>query len=57
MTIQNYHEPRISIITPYRFSEEEIGGIIELGEILRKIHERLVIEGYTINDGTITKPI
>jgi hypothetical protein len=40
----------------HSFSEKEIRSFVELGNILRKIHVRLLMEGYKIEDGTITKP-
>ena len=35
---------------------ETIQALLELGEILRGIHNRLISEGYTIHDGVITEP-
>ncbi len=39
------------------FSQETINGLIGLGEILRKIHIRLIREGYSIIDGKLISPI
>ena len=37
------------------FTDEEIKSLIELGEVLRSIHARLISEGYVIKSGSITK--
>lgn len=39
------------------FSNETIGSLVELGEVLRRIHNRLITEGYEIKDGCIVKKI
>ena len=33
------------------FTDEEIKNISELGDVLRRIHTRLITEGWTIKDG------
>lgn len=33
------------------FSDETIASLVELGEALRKIHMRILSEGYTYKDG------
>ena len=33
------------------FSDETIASLVELGEVLRKIHMRILSEGYTYKDG------
>ena len=38
------------------FSDETILSLVEFGEVLRSIHNRLIKEGYTIKDGVITPP-
>ncbi len=40
----------------FSFSEEEINGFIELGVVLKGIHERLRMEGYIFKDGDIYAP-
>lgn len=37
------------------FSQETIDSLIELGKVLKKIHDRLRNEGYDIVDGEIVK--
>ncbi len=37
------------------FTKETVESLGELGEILKKIHKRLISEGYTIVDGKIKK--
>ncbi len=38
------------------FTDEDIQSFVELGEVLRKIHNRLLSEGYVIKDGKIIAP-
>ena len=38
------------------FSDETIKSLTELGEVLRRIHNRLISEGYEIKDGVIIPP-
>lgn len=38
------------------FSEETLASLRDLGEVIRKIHNRLVSEGYVIANGKILKP-
>lgn len=38
------------------FSQDTLNGLIGLGQILRKIHNRLIGEGYSIIDGTLVSP-
>lgn len=33
------------------FSDETIASLVELGELLRKVHMRIISEGYTYKDG------
>jgi hypothetical protein len=47
--------PSLSAREP-EFSDETIASLVELGKVLRKIHDDLIAEGYTIVDGKITKP-
>jgi hypothetical protein len=37
-------------------SEETVQSVLELGELLKQIHRRLVSEGYIIRNGQILKP-
>ena len=37
------------------FSDETIKSLTELGEVLRRIHNRLISEGYEIKNGHIIK--
>ncbi|NQV93347.1 hypothetical protein HQ403_02510 [Candidatus Kaiserbacteria bacterium] len=37
------------------FSKETIESLVTLGEVLRRIHNRLISEGYEIKNGQITK--
>ena len=37
------------------FTNETIQSLVELGVVLRSIHDRLVAEGYTIKNGKIYK--
>ena len=39
-----------------QFSESDIKAFIELGKTLKRIHTRLIMEGYTIESGRIYKP-
>lgn len=41
---------------PRHFSDETLQSLQELGEHLREIHTRLIFEGYTIQNGKISKP-
>lgn len=36
-------------------SDESFKALVELGEVLRGIHERMVDEGYEIKDGKVVK--
>lgn len=36
-------------------SEDSFKALVELGEALRKIHNRMIAEGYKIKDGKIVK--
>jgi hypothetical protein len=36
--------------------EETIRAVLELGQILRRIHDRRISEGYTFRDGKFYKP-
>ncbi len=38
------------------FTDEEITSLVELGEVLRDIHARVISEGFVIKNGNITKP-
>lgn len=38
------------------FTDEELQNIIEYGEVLRSIHNRLISEGWTIKGGVFTTP-
>ncbi|OGZ06383.1 MAG: hypothetical protein A2942_01085 [Candidatus Lloydbacteria bacterium RIFCSPLOWO2_01_FULL_50_20] len=38
------------------FSDDTIASLVELGEALRSVHDRLLSEGYTIINGEIIKP-
>jgi hypothetical protein len=40
----------------YIFSDDTFAALKELGEVLRKIHNRLISEGYTIVEGKIYPP-
>lgn len=40
----------------YRFTEEGIKNIIALAKTLKRIHIRLIKEGYIIKDGQIIEP-
>ncbi len=40
----------------FLFSEETIESLSELGAELKKIHDRLISEGYIFKDGKIFKP-
>jgi hypothetical protein len=38
------------------FSDETVASVLELGEHLRSIHNRLISEGYVIKNGKIYPP-
>ncbi len=38
------------------FSDEEIQGLVDLGNVLVGVHKRLISEGWTIKDGIFTSP-
>ena len=38
------------------FTDEEINSLVEYGEVLRDIHNRLVSEGWVIKGGVFTSP-
>jgi len=40
----------------YAFTQETIDSLKDLGDTLKRIHQRLILEGYTIKDGQIYKP-
>ena len=40
----------------HTLSDETVASLLELGEVLRTIHNRLISEGYTISGGQIRKP-
>ena len=39
----------------YKFTEEEVAAIVELGEVLREIRCDMIKEGYNIIDGKVQK--
>lgn len=41
----------------YLFSDETIQSLEELGSVLRRIHARLIAEGYSIIGGRLISPI
>jgi hypothetical protein len=46
-----------SSLGTHTFSDETIGSLNELGSILRRIHKRMIAEGYVISNGHISKKI
>jgi hypothetical protein len=38
-------------------SQETVQSLQELGEVFRRIHRRLISEGYIIRDGKLIKPV
>ena len=46
-------EPDYEIPPGRHFSDETINSLIKLGDVLRKIHDRLMSEGYRIKDGNL----
>jgi hypothetical protein len=42
-------------VSERRFSDDTVESLHELGEVLMRIHKRLVSEGYTIGNGKISK--
>lgn len=38
------------------FTDEQIKDFVELGEVLRRIRNRLISEGWTIKDSVFTSP-
>lgn len=42
--------------TKHVFSQNEIDNFIAFSSTLKRIHNRLISEGYTIKDGQIYKP-
>jgi hypothetical protein len=44
-------------VSQHAFSQETIDSLQDLGDTLRRIHRRLILEGYTIKDGQIFKPV
>ena len=51
---QQHHSASDASVEP--FSPETIQSLHELGAALRKIHNRLISEGYVIRDGKIIPP-
>ena len=49
-------EPDYEIPPGRHFSDETINSLIRLGDVLRKIHDRLISEGYSIVDGNLISP-
>lgn len=43
-------------LDPIEFDDETIAALVELGEVLRGIHNELVASGFQIKDGIITPP-
>lgn len=43
-------------LDPVEFDAETMAALVELGQILRGIHDDLVAEGFQIKDGIITPP-
>lgn len=39
-----------------KFTDEQIADLAKFFDVLRRIHVRLVTEGYVIKDGSIEKP-
>mgnify|MGYP001571785288 CR=1 FL=1 len=39
----------------YKFTDEEVAAIVELGEVLREIRCEMIKEGYNIIDGKVQK--
>jgi hypothetical protein len=46
-----------SSLGTHTFSAETIGSLTELGSIFRRIHKRMIAEGYVISNGHISKKI
>jgi hypothetical protein len=40
----------------YIFSDEQITAFVDFYNLLKRIHNRLISEGYIIKDGKISKP-
>ena len=38
------------------FNDKEINALVAFEDILRRIHDRLIKQGYTIKDGQIIEP-
>ena len=45
-----------NILKIERFSKEEVNGLVGFSDILKRIHIRLISEGYTIKEGKFYKP-
>lgn len=43
-------------LDPIEFDDETIAALVELGEVLRVIHDDLIATGFQIKDGIITPP-
>jgi hypothetical protein len=43
-------------LDPIKLDAETIAALVELGELLRGVHDDLVAEGFQIKDGIITPP-
>ncbi|MEO8087320.1 MAG: hypothetical protein ABI763_10895 [Bacteroidota bacterium] len=60
MSIQDKNENQLKAldknVNPYIFTEETISSLQELGGVLKKIHYRLVSEGYTFEGNKIIPP-
>ncbi len=49
--MKNYNNQKKNI-----FNEEEIKTFVDFYQLLQRIHNRLIREGYVIKDGKISKP-
>ena len=43
-------------LEPMEFDDETMAALVELGELLRGVHDDLVAEGFQIKDGIISPP-
>ncbi len=43
-------------LEPIEFDDETIAALVELGELLRSVHDDLTAEGFQIKDGIISPP-
>ena len=55
LSCRNGASPRCPSLSSRLLSDESLDALRELGGVLKKVHKRMVLEGYQLMDGVISK--